>query len=85
MVPAISFAATTSVFSQAPVAELPAAAKVNKAATEFEAGETTELLEKITNFISDKAKEEGEEEIDVPAIIEALGLKSITSYALNHH
>jgi len=59
MVPAISFAATTSALSQAPAAELPAAAKVNKTATEFEAGETTELLEKITEFISNKAKEEG--------------------------
>lgn len=81
MVPAITVAASTSAFSQAPaVNEIPAASKVNKNAAEFEAGNSEDILKKITEFVDEKAKEEGQE-FDTKKVIEALGLDSVTSYA----
>jgi len=81
MLPAISLVASTSSWGQA-TAEVPAASKVNLEAEFTEAKPAKELQDKLAAFINEQAKNAGEE-VDGKAIIEALGLGDITSYAMS--
>lgn len=81
MVPAITFAANTSAFSQdAAVADVPAAAKVNKSAEDFEAAKADVMLKDLADMMTKAAKEEGQD-IDANAMLKILGLAAIDSYA----
>ena len=81
MLPAMSFAASTSAFAQ-DVATVPAAAKVNMKAEFSEAKPAKELFDKLADMINDLAKKEGQE-IDAKAVLTALGLNEINSYAMS--
>ncbi len=84
MVPAVSLAASTSAFSQEAAAEaiadIPAAAKVNKEAEDFEASKADVLLKELSNMMIKTAKKEGHD-IDADEILNILGLKEVGSYA----
>ena len=81
MLPAMSFAASTSAFAQ-DVATVPAAAHVNMKAEFSEAKPAKEMFDSLTEIINNFAKEEGEE-IDAKAVLSALGLDEINSYAMS--
>lgn len=81
MLPAISLAASTSSWGQA-AAEVPAAAKVNLEAEFSEAKPAKELHDKLAAMLTEQAKKAGED-VDGKAILAALGLDEITSYAMS--
>ena len=81
MLPAMSFAAGTSAFAQ-DVATVPAAAKVNMKAEFNEAKPAKALFDELAGLINEMAKEAGEE-VDAKAILTALGLNEINSYAMS--
>ncbi|MFT5906097.1 MAG: hypothetical protein ACI9E1_001702 [Cryomorphaceae bacterium] len=81
MLPAFSLATSTLSWGQA-VADVPAAAKVNLKAEFTEAKSATDLIDKLAAMITKEAKEEGED-VDGKAILKALGLGDITSYAMS--
>ena len=83
MVPAFSIAASTSAFSQAVAeAEVPAAAKVNKGAKEFEAHKSDKLLDDLAKWIEETAEKE-DQKVDGKKILNILGLDSVGSYAMS--
>ena len=81
MLPAISIAASTLSWGQA-IAEAPAAAKVNPNAEFYEAKPAKEMQDALAKLINEQAKTVGTE-IDAKAIMGALGLNDITSYAMS--
>ncbi len=81
MLPAMSFAAGTSAFAQ-DVANIPAAAMVNMKADFSEAKPATEMFNTLADMLTNAAKESGQE-IDGKAVLTALGLNEITSYAMS--
>ncbi|MGJ8655333.1 MAG: hypothetical protein ACSHX6_02695 [Akkermansiaceae bacterium] len=81
MLPAISLAASTSSWGQA-VADVPAASKININAEFTEAKPANELFDQLAALINEQAKKEGQE-VDGKAILNALGLGDITSYAMS--
>lgn len=78
MIPAISLATNASSWGQA-IADVPAAAKVNLKAEFTEAKPATDLYDKLAAMLAEQA----EIEIDAKAILDALGLGDITSYAMS--
>ena len=81
MLPAFSIAASTSSWAQA-VADVPAAAGINTNAELSEAKPAKELYDKMAKMITDEAKKKGED-INGKAILDALGLDTVTSYAMS--
>jgi len=81
MLPAISFAAGTSAFAQ-DTATVPAASKVNMKAEFSEAKPAKEMFDQLADLITKFAKEEGED-IDGKAVLNALGLNEVNSYAMS--
>ena len=81
MLPVMSLATGTSAFAQ-DVATLPAAAKVNMKAEFSEAKPAKEMFNQLADLITKAAKEEGEE-VDGKAVLTALGLNEINSYAMS--
>jgi len=81
MLPAMSFAAGTSAFAQ-DVATVPAAAEVNMKAEFNEAKPAKALFDELAGLINEMAKEAGEE-VDAKAVLTALGLNEINSYAMS--
>jgi len=81
MLPAISFATGTSAFAQ-DTASVPAASKVNMKAEFSEAKPAKEMFDQLADLITKFAKEEGED-IDGKAVLNALGLNEVNSYAMS--
>lgn len=81
MLPAISLAASTSSWGQA-TADLPAASKINLEAEFTEAKPAKELFDQLADLLTETAKNEGQD-VDGKAILNALGLGEITSYAMS--
>lgn len=81
MLPAMSLAASTSAFAQ-DTATVPAAAKVNMKADFSEAKPAKEIYNQLAGMITNMAKEAGED-VDGKAVLAALGLNEISSYAMS--
>ena len=81
MLPAFSIATSTLSWAQA-LEDVPAAAKINAEAELKEAKPAKEIIDKLAAFITDSAKEEGED-VDGKKILEVLGVTDITSYAMS--